>query len=97
MTPTVAAAEKLSRFDPKRFLSTIDGGSEGRGILQEADDLRSGRSVRCCFYIQKGKVKTHRRVEDREGSHHRHSQRGRFLRRRLPYRVASSPYPPQPQ
>jgi CRP-like cAMP-binding protein len=57
MIPTVAAAEKLSKFDPKRFLSTIDGGSEDRGILQEADDLRSGRSVRCCFYIQKGKVR----------------------------------------
>src|SRR5438876_5173615 len=90
MTPVVAA-KKFSKFDPKTFLSTIDGGRKIAPFPQKADDLCSGRLVRCCFLYTERKGKTHRCVEEREGSHNRHSERGRFLRRRLPYRAASPP------
>src|ERR1700694_1462785 len=54
-------------------------------------DLCSGRLVRRCFLYTERKGETHRCGEEREGSHNRHSERGRFLRRRLPYRAASPP------
>ena len=56
---------------------------EDRRILEKADDLRSGRFLRCCFLYTERKGEAHHCVEEREGSHHRHSERERFLRRRL--------------
>jgi hypothetical protein len=49
--------------------------SKDHSFFQEAGDLRSGRSVRRCFLYSERKGKTHRRVEDREGSHLRHFER----------------------
>src|ERR1019366_4351159 len=60
-----------------------------RSFCQKADDLCSGRLVRYCVLYTKRKGEAHGCVEDREGSHHRHSERGRFLRGRLPCRAAS--------
>ena len=44
MTPVVAA-KKLSKFDPKTFLSTMDGGRKIAAFPKKADDLCSGRLV----------------------------------------------------
>jgi hypothetical protein len=60
-----------------------------RSFSQKTDDLCSGRRVRCCFLCTGRKGKTHGCGEERKGSHHRHPERGRFLRRRLPYRAAA--------
>jgi hypothetical protein len=43
------------------------------------------------FISRQRKGKTHRGVGDWEGSHNRHSEQGRFLRRGVPYRARSSP------
>jgi len=45
-------------------------------LFARADDLCSGRLVRCCCLYTEGKGTTHRCVEEREGSCHRHSERG---------------------
>src|SRR6202142_4638885 len=90
MTP-VAAAKQRRKFDSQTFLSTIDGGPNYRSLSQKATDLYSGRLVRCCFLYTGRKGKTRRCVADREGSHNKHSERGRFLRRGLPCRAASTP------
>src|SRR5213075_1833276 len=89
MTPVVAA-KKFSKFDPKTFLSTIDGGRKIAPFPKKQTIFVQGDSSDAVFYIER-KGKTHRCVEEREGSHNRHSERGRFLRRRLPYRAASPP------
>ena len=90
MTPVVAA-KKLSKFDPKTFLSTIDGGRKIEAFSKKQTIFVQGDSSDAVFYIQKEKGKTHRGVDDRERSHHWHSERGRFLWRRLPYRATSAP------
>src|ERR1700730_2193672 len=89
----VAVSKKLSKFDPKTFLSTINGGRKIEAFPKKEDDLCAGRLRRCCFLYKGRKGKTHRCVEDGEGEggHNRHSEQGRFLRRRLPYRAASPP------
>jgi CRP/FNR family cyclic AMP-dependent transcriptional regulator len=54
----VAAAKKPSEFDPKTFLSTIDGG--GRKIAAFSNKqaiFAQGDSSDAVFYIQKGKVR----------------------------------------
>ena len=86
-----AAAKKLSKFDPKTFLSTIDGGRKIVAFPKKQTIFVQGDSSDAVFYIQKGKVKLTVVSKSREGSHNRHSERGRFLRRRLPYRAASPP------
>ena len=56
--PVVAASEKLSKFDPKTFLSTINGG--GRKIeafLKKQTIFAQGDSSDAVFYIREGKVK----------------------------------------
>ncbi|MGA2645725.1 MAG: Crp/Fnr family transcriptional regulator [Candidatus Sulfotelmatobacter sp.] len=57
MTPTVAAAEKLSKFDPKRFLSTIDGGRKIAAFSKKQTIFAQGDPSDAVFYIQKGKVR----------------------------------------
>jgi CRP-like cAMP-binding protein len=56
--PLVAASKKLITFDPKTFLSTINGG--GRKIIdfpQKQTICAQGDPSDAVFYIQKGKVK----------------------------------------
>jgi CRP/FNR family transcriptional regulator, cyclic AMP receptor protein len=56
MTPVVAG-KKLSRFDPKTFLSTTDGGRKVAAFPKKQTIFAQGDSSDAVFYIQKGKVK----------------------------------------
>jgi CRP/FNR family transcriptional regulator, cyclic AMP receptor protein len=56
VTPVVAA-KKLSKFDPKTFLSTIDGGRKIEAFGKKRAIFAQGDSSDAVFYIQKGKVK----------------------------------------
>jgi CRP/FNR family transcriptional regulator, cyclic AMP receptor protein len=57
MTPVAAAAKKRSKFDPKTFLSTIDGGRTIAGVPKKQPIFAQGDSADSVFYIQSGKVK----------------------------------------
>src|ERR1700686_5064267 len=54
MTP-VAAAKKISKFDTKTFLSTIDGGRKTAVFSKIQAIFVQGDSSDAVFYIQKGK------------------------------------------
>jgi CRP/FNR family cyclic AMP-dependent transcriptional regulator len=56
MTP-VAAAWKRRKFDPKIFLSTINGGRQIEAFPKKQAIFAQGDSSDAVFYIQKGKVK----------------------------------------
>jgi CRP/FNR family cyclic AMP-dependent transcriptional regulator len=56
MTPMVKA-KKLRKFDPKTFLSTIDGGRKIAAFGTKQTIFVQGDSSDAVFYIQKGKVK----------------------------------------
>ena len=56
MTPAVAA-KKLSKFDPKTFLSTIDGGRKIEAFSKKQTIFVQGDSADAVFYIKEGKVK----------------------------------------
>jgi len=56
MTPLVAA-KNLSKFDPKTFLSTMDGGRKIEAFPKKKTIFVQGDSSDAVFYIQKGKVK----------------------------------------
>ena len=56
MTPVVKA-KKLGRFDPKTFLSTLDGGRKIETVPKKQTIFVQGESSDAVFYIQKGKVK----------------------------------------
>ena len=56
MTPVVAA-KKLIKFDPKTFLSTIDGGRKIAAFPEKQPIFSQGDSSDAVFYIQKGKVR----------------------------------------
>ena len=56
MTP-VLAAKKLSKFDPKVFLSTIDGGRKIEAFPKKQTIFVQGDLSDAVFYIQEGKVK----------------------------------------
>jgi CRP-like cAMP-binding protein len=56
MTP-VAAAKRRRNFDPKTFLSTIDGGRTIAPFLKKQPIFNQGDPSDAVFYIQKGKVK----------------------------------------
>jgi CRP-like cAMP-binding protein len=56
MTPVVAA-KKLSKFDPKTFLSTINGGRKIEAFPKKQTIFAQGDSSDAVFYIQTGKVK----------------------------------------
>jgi CRP/FNR family transcriptional regulator, cyclic AMP receptor protein len=51
------AAKKLSKFDPKIFLSTINGGRKIGAFRKKQTTFAPGDSADAVFYIQKGKVK----------------------------------------
>jgi CRP/FNR family transcriptional regulator, cyclic AMP receptor protein len=54
----VAASKKLSKFDPKTFLSTIDGGGRKIAIFPKKQTIfAQGDRSDAVFYIQRGKVK----------------------------------------
>ena len=53
----VTAAKKLGKFDPKTFLSTIDGGRKIEAFAKKKTVFAQGDSSNAVFYIQKGKVK----------------------------------------
>ena len=55
MTPV--AAKKPSKFDPKTFLSTIDGGRKVAALTKKQTIFAQGDSADAVFYIQEGKVK----------------------------------------
>jgi len=56
MKPLVAA-KKLSKFDPKVFLSAIDGGRKIAAFSKKQAIFVQGDSSDAVFYIQKGKVR----------------------------------------
>ena len=72
MTP-VTAAKKLSKFDPKTFLSTIDGGRKIAAFPKKQPIFVQG-DPSCSFLYTERKGKTHGCFYDWEGSHHRHSE-----------------------
>jgi len=53
----VAASKKLTKFDPKRFLSTIDGGRKIESFAKKQTIFAQGDSSDAVFYIKEGKVK----------------------------------------
>jgi CRP/FNR family transcriptional regulator, cyclic AMP receptor protein len=56
MTPVVAA-NKLSKFDPQTFLSTIDGGRKIEDVPRKQTIFAQGDSSDAVFYIREGKVR----------------------------------------
>ena len=56
MTPVVAG-KKLIKFDPKTFLSSIDGGRKIEACLKKQTIFAQGDSSDAVFYIKQGKVK----------------------------------------
>ncbi len=53
----VVAGKKLSRFDPKTFLSTVNGGRTIEAFLRKQTIFAQGDPSDSVFYIQSGKVK----------------------------------------
>ncbi len=53
----LAAARKFSKFDPKTFLSTINGGRKIEAFLKRRTIFSQGDSSEAVFYIKEGKVK----------------------------------------
>jgi CRP/FNR family transcriptional regulator, cyclic AMP receptor protein len=53
----VAASKKLSKFDPKTFLSTINGGKKIEAFPKKQTIFAQGDSSDAVFYINEGKVK----------------------------------------
>src|ERR1700690_3218942 len=56
MTP-VPTSKKLSKFDTKTFLSTINGGRKSVAFAKKQTIFVQGDPSDTVFYIQKGKVK----------------------------------------
>jgi CRP/FNR family transcriptional regulator, cyclic AMP receptor protein len=55
--PLVAASKKLITFDPKTFLSTINGGRKIEAFPKKQTIFAQGDSSDAVFYIKEGKVK----------------------------------------
>jgi CRP/FNR family cyclic AMP-dependent transcriptional regulator len=53
----MVAGTRRSQFDPKTFLSTIDGGRKVASFTKKQPIFAQGDSCDAVFYIQKGKVK----------------------------------------
>ena len=56
MTP-VAVSKKLSKFDPKTFLSTINGGRKIKAFTKGQTIFAQGAPSDAVFYIKEGKIK----------------------------------------
>jgi CRP/FNR family transcriptional regulator, cyclic AMP receptor protein len=55
--PLVSAPKKLTKFDPKTFLSTINGGRKIEAFPQKQTIFAQGDSSDAVFYIKEGKVR----------------------------------------
>jgi CRP/FNR family transcriptional regulator, cyclic AMP receptor protein len=55
--PLIAAAKRLKEFDPRTFLSTIDGGRKIAAFRKKQTIFSQGDPSDAVFYIQKGKVR----------------------------------------
>jgi len=53
--PLVSASKKLIQFDPKTFLSTVDGGRKIAVFSNKQTIFVQGDSSDAVFYIQKGR------------------------------------------
>ena len=53
----VAVSKRLRKFDPKTFLSTIDGGRKIAAVKKKRPIFVQGESSDAVFYIQEGKVR----------------------------------------
>jgi len=53
----VVAAKKLSKFDPKTFLSTLNGGRKIEAVPKKQTIFAQGDSSDAAFYIKEGRVK----------------------------------------
>ena len=53
----VAVSKRLTKFDPKTFLSTIDGGRKIAAFPKKKTIFAQGDSSDAVFYIQEGKVR----------------------------------------
>ena len=51
----VAASKKLSNFDPKTFLSTINGGRKIEDFVKRQTIFAQGDSSDAVFYIKEGR------------------------------------------
>ena len=56
MTPGTGTAQKRKQFDPKTFLSVIDGGRELVSFTKKQTIFLQGDAADSVFYIHKGKV-----------------------------------------
>jgi CRP/FNR family cyclic AMP-dependent transcriptional regulator len=56
MTPGAATAQKLKQFDPKTFLSVINGGRKLVDFAKKQTIFRQGDPSDAIFYLQKGNV-----------------------------------------
>jgi len=56
MTPVAATAQKLKQFDPKTFLSVINGGRKLVDFAKKQTIFRQGDPSDAVFYVQKGNV-----------------------------------------
>ena len=54
---SIVASKKLSKFNSKTFLSTINGGRKIVAFAKKQTIFAQGDSADAVFYIQKGKVK----------------------------------------
>jgi CRP/FNR family cyclic AMP-dependent transcriptional regulator len=57
MASTAVKAKKRRKFDPERFLSTIDGGRKITAFAKKRTIFVQGDPSEAVFYIQSGKVK----------------------------------------
>src|ERR1700687_198463 len=105
----VRAAKNLSKFDPKTFLSTIDGGRKIAAFPKKQTIFAQGDSSDAVFYIKEGKVKlTYRAVsppvlrnrndrlfrdENRQEVHDRSASPGKRVFRYVRGIFADSEYP----
>jgi len=55
--PLAVASKKLSKFDPKTFLSTLNGGRKIEAFPRKQTIFAQGESSDAVFYIKEGKVK----------------------------------------
>ena len=55
--PLATASKKLIKFDPKTFLSTLNGGRKIEAFLKKQTIFAQGESSDAVFYIKEGKVK----------------------------------------
>jgi CRP/FNR family transcriptional regulator, cyclic AMP receptor protein len=53
----VVAGKKLNKFDPKTFLSTLNGGRRIEAVLKKETIFAQGDSSDAVFYIKEGKIK----------------------------------------